>query len=204
MEPAVSEPPAVSLSTVVSAELAPRVGDGACAISRQLWNSTPGSGSGAASPLSHSPALPPAYSSELPTGSSSARKPIPPIPSPFSALTAQSDWAVRPENGGEIATESPIPLLSLCHANLTFETVYLYVVLSEEPLTHQTCSFKVSAEDKCACEALREADWLGFVLCVVVPGQALGLWDNVGVPREKWGTQVEPGPEWYNNASAPS
>jgi hypothetical protein len=26
---------------------------------------------------------------------------------------------------------------------------------------------------------------------------------NVGVPRKFWGTQQEPGPEWYNNAPAP-
>ena len=36
-----------------------------------------------------------------------------------------------------------------------------------------------------------------------VPLQSLGLWDNVGVPRSKWGTKQEPGPEWYNAASAP-
>jgi len=45
--------------------------------------------------------------------------------------------------------------------------------------------------------------------CVPVPVhslaqvQALGMWDNVGVPRSKWGTKPEPGPEWYNNAGAP-
>lgn len=32
--------------------------------------------------------------------------------------------------------------------------------------------------------------------------QSLGMWDNVGVPRSKWGTQQEPGAEWYNNATA--
>lgn len=47
-----------------------------------------------------------------------------------------------------------------------------------------------------------------IMLFAVVPmggqqGQSLGLWDNVGVPRKMWGTQKEPGPEWYNNAPAP-
>ena len=39
-------------------------------------------------------------------------------------------------------------------------------------------------------------------LTMLVPFQSLGLWDNVGVPRKMWGTQQEPGPEWYNNATA--
>ena len=55
----------------------------------------------------------------------------------------------------------------------------------------------------CLSEALCGEQELTGATLAVVPGQALGLWDNVGVPREKWGTQVEPGPEWYNNASAP-
>jgi|NorSeaMetagenome_1021524.scaffolds.fasta_scaffold90005_1 hypothetical protein len=40
------------------------------------------------------------------------------------------------------------------------------------------------------------------VLPMTAGVQSLGLWDNVGVPRSMWGTQKEPGPEWYNNASA--
>jgi hypothetical protein len=39
----------------------------------------------------------------------------------------------------------------------------------------------------------------------VVPSQMLGMgqWSNVGVPQRMWGTKVEPGAEWYNNAAAP-
>ena len=40
------------------------------------------------------------------------------------------------------------------------------------------------------------------VLPMTAGVQSLGLWDNVGVPRSMWGTQKEPGPEWYNNAGA--
>jgi hypothetical protein len=41
------------------------------------------------------------------------------------------------------------------------------------------------------------------MLFEVVPSQMLGQWSNVGVPQRMWGTKVEPGAEWYNNAAAP-
>jgi hypothetical protein len=43
------------------------------------------------------------------------------------------------------------------------------------------------------------------MLFEVVPSQMLGMgqWSNVGVPQRMWGTKVEPGAEWYNNAAAP-
>jgi hypothetical protein len=40
------------------------------------------------------------------------------------------------------------------------------------------------------------------VLPISAGVQSLGMWDNVGVPRSKWGTQQEPGAEWYNNSTA--